>query len=292
VGSREAVSWLVCGAIALVLVGLVLLGGEGGTATNVNGGSSSEDQAGTEIEGLLTRFFTVNDPAQCTDDVTPALLRQNFPGPDPLQSCQRVNTDDQDTFTESVQVDDVAVQGPTARASIRLSGGQLDGSKVTVSLIETSGRWQVDRLAVAQLDRAGFDRAVRSQILKGGATPSEADCFVGTLDRNVSDQELSRAILNASARSRLTAGWGCISRATLLRELDAAIAQRTQSENVPSAVVQCIVDRLTQGMSDSQLRAFLRAGGGNVQQATQVRAIAAACAQDYANGVLPQSGTS
>jgi hypothetical protein len=299
VGSRENISWLVCGAIALVLAGFVLLGGGGGKADRGPGVGVSDNQARNEIGSVISRFLTVADPTECTRDVTPALLRQNFPGPDPLEACRRVNTADRanpadrSPFPTSVQVHDVAVHGTAANASVTVSGGYLDGSEVSVGLADDQGRWKVDHLALAQLDRGGFDRAMQGTLTQEGATAREAQCVVAGMHRAIDDQELASRMFNASSYGELsTVGLGCLSRATLLRQIEREFAQEMQSRGLPTAIGECAADRLVQTMSDAQLRAFVAAPHETPEQHARAREIARSCAQDYANGALPQAGNS
>jgi hypothetical protein len=299
VGSREAVSWAICGAIGVVLIGFALFGGGSGRSGHTPGTEVSADQARTEIGSVISRFFTVADPTECTEDVTPALLRQNFGGSDPLEICRRVNTSDAASTSDaglaphSVQVNEVSVRGTTADASVKVAGGYIDGSEVSVDLIEDRGRWKIDHLVVSRLDRGGFDRVVLRSMTREGATPSEAGCVVAREHRAISDQELASKLLNASSYGGLSSvGLACLSRATLLAQLEKVFAQEMQSRGLPTAIGECAADRFVQGMSDAQLRAFIAAPHETAAQHARALEIGRACAQDYANGVLPRNQSS
>lgn len=297
-GSRESVSWVICGVIAAVLVGLVLFGGGGGTASH-DGAVASGDQARTEITSVIRRFLAVPDPAECTNDVTPALLRQNFGGSDPLETCRRVNTSDaattreSDVFPVDARVSDVTVHGGAADASVLVSGGFTDGSQVSVNLVRDDGRWKVDHIAVSHLDRGGFDRAIRRGLTREGASAREADCVLASQHRAISDQELESKLLNASSYGTLSGvGLGCLRRATLLTQIEKLFALEMQSRGLPTAIGECVADRLVQRMNNSELRAFVTARHATARQHAEIPGIARSCAQDYANGVLPRPGSS
>jgi hypothetical protein len=272
---------LILGALALIVIGFGL------TVVGY-----SDRQARSEISATMTKFFTVGDPAECTENVTPALLHQNFPGPDPLESCRRVNSEGTGVHTESIDVDRVDLHATSATASITLSGGGLDGSEVTVDLLNVSDRWKINHLALAHLDRARFDREMRSQAIKEGVTSREADCMVADMHRAVSDQEMVRTAFDASSYGTVgNVGVNCLSRATLMRQFNEGLTRELQGQ-VPTPVADCISYRFTSGMSDTEFRAFIRSGEGNARQAARLRVVAESCARDYASGVLPKSGTS
>jgi hypothetical protein len=115
--SREGLTWIVCGAIALVLIGLVLFGGGGGSAGNQSAVSPHATAASaaaerpadrSAIEQLLTRTLTQNDPKQCTQDMTPSFLRQSFGSEKgTLDRCHRANTPQSAAAAKSVAVESI-----------------------------------------------------------------------------------------------------------------------------------------------------------------------------------------
>jgi hypothetical protein len=279
-------SWLLTAGIAGFLVWLAFWGT-----------SSSNNQAGGRpaIEQMLSRTMTENDPAQCTEDMTPALVEQSFGGHEgttPMQRCVEKNTTEEDAMADSVTIKSVQVNGLTARAVIATHGGSMDGGQVTVDLVAQGGRWKLDHLADIQFDRAKVDRMYLREMQVAGMTPGESRCLVRTFDREFSDAELERATLSGVDNLETEGvGLGCLSRATLVRMFEKGITAGVQSRGIPAPVGDCIAFRFTHGMSVAELRAFVKAGQGTPAQSERVRAVAAACAADYRNGVLPRSGS-
>jgi hypothetical protein len=279
-------SWLLTAGIAGFLVWLAFWGT-----------STSHTQAGgrSAIEQMLQRTFTENDPAQCTEDMTPAIVEQSFGGHEgttAMQRCVEKNKTEEEAAAKSVVIKSVVLNGLTARAVVVAHGGSMDGSQMTVNLVAQGGRWKLDHLADIQIDRAKVDRMYVREMQVAGMTPGESRCLVRAFDREFSDAELERASLSGVDNLETEGvGLGCLSRATLVRMFEKGIAAGVQSRGIPAPVGDCIAFRFTHGMSIAELRAFVKAGQGTPAQSERVRAVAAACAADYRNGVLPQSGS-
>ena len=260
------------------------------------GTASPDPQAGGRpaIEQMLNRTFTENDPAQCSNDMTPAFVSQSFGGHEdttPMQRCVEQNTDENEPAAKSVTVKSVALNGRSARAVVLAHGGDMDGSQATVDLVVQDGRWKLDRLADIQIDRASLDRTYLQQMQAMGMTTSESRCLLRAFDREFSDAELERATLSGVDNLESEGvGLGCLGRSTLVAMFEKGIASGAQSRGIPAPVADCIASRFTAGMSTAELRAFVKAGEGTPTQSDRVRAVAAACAADYRNGVLPRSG--
>jgi hypothetical protein len=279
-------SWLLTAGIAGFLVWLAFWGT-----------SSSNNQAGGRpaIEQMLSRTMTENDPAQCTEDMTPALVEQSFGGHEgttPMQRCVEKNTTEEDAMADSVTIKSVQVNGLTARAVIATHGGSMDGGQVTVDLVAQGGRWKLDHLADIQFDRAKVDRMYLREMQVAGMTPGESRCLVRTFDREFSDAELERAALSGVDNLETEGvGLGCLSRATLVRLFEKGVASNVQSRGIPAPVADCIAFRFTSGMSESALRGVIKAHQLTPTQRARVRTVTQACAIDYRNGVLPKSGS-
>jgi hypothetical protein len=281
VGSRESITWLVCSAIALLLVGLVLFGGGGGGTSAVGtgasqtaGGAQVAASSGTAvaaadrptIEQMLTRGFTENDPKQCTQDMTSSFLRYSF-GTEKgaLDRCRRSNTPQSEPAAKSVVVESVTSASGGATAVIKVtSDNSLDGSVLTLRLVRDRGRWKVDQLADIQIDRTRLDQHVRDQLGAHGYLPAETSCAIAKFDRTVSDQDIERdAVVGGPSTSADVIGGdaaSCLSRPTLLRELSQEFTAALQSRSFPAPITRCVVDRLTHGVPTSRLRHLLAAG--------------------------------
>ncbi len=178
-------SWLFTAGIAGFLVWLAFWGT-----------SAPNSQAGGRqaIEQMIGRTFTENDPAQCTQDMTPALVEQScHEGTTSMQRCVEENKTEEEAIADTVTIESVVVNGLTARAVVVAHGGEMAGSQVTVDLVADGGRWKLDHLADVQIDRASFDQNYIRKMQAAGITPSESRCVVRALDREVSDAEIERA---------------------------------------------------------------------------------------------------
>lgn len=285
--SSVSVSGIVCGLIAAVLVGMVLFGGGGGETASEKAAvpaSRAEGEARSTIEWLLTRTFTENDPAQCTEDMTPAFRRWSFGSEDgsDLESCRRDNTTENDTFAHSIALDNVSLQGDTADAVVRVSGGIGDGSVLTVHLVRDVGNWKLDRVTDVQIDRARFDGAFKANALQKGYTPREADCQVSTLRRTYDTPALERALVqghDAMAASG-PALISCVSPAKLAREFRQGL-MHGMSDRIPMSVRTCIADTFMNGLSAKHLRAIVLARSRSEDVMNRVRNAAIACGQAY-----------
>jgi hypothetical protein len=280
--SREHISWIVCGAIALMLVGLVLFGGGGGGTNGVSGPSASQTagsapvpaSSGTAvaaadrpvIEQMLTRTFTQNDPKQCTQDVTPAFLRQSFGSEKgTLDRCRRSNTPQQEPAAKSIAVESVTATIPGATAVFRASSdNSMDGSVLTVHVVREGGRWKLEQLVDVQIDRTLLDKHVRDQLGASGYLPAETSCAMAKFDRTVSDQDIERdAVVGGPSPSTGTVeadAVSCLSRPTLLRELSQEFTAVLDDRGLPPRITRCVVDHITHGVPTSRLRNLLAAG--------------------------------
>jgi hypothetical protein len=289
--TRDVISWALCGTIAVGLLGFVLLGGDEDSA----GGEA--EAARTEIERMLSRTFTENDPAQCSEDATSDFLRQGFggEGEDPLEECRRENTEDEEPDAESVQIDSVIVDGATARAVFTASGGGLDGSVVTVELVHDFDRWKLDRMTDIQIDRARFDAALREDAANDeGTTAREADCFVAALGR-YDTSALERLTLQGpegnTAFRRLALS--CLSPARMVRVFTKGLREKMDAGDIPEPAVDCITDSVVRSLGVKGIRELAAAGQSAIPSfAPQLDAALFACMDAYRSGLLGKAGRS
>jgi hypothetical protein len=149
-----------------------------------------------DIAQTIETVATSSDPAFCDALVTDRYLRQTTGLEPPFadESCEQAASL---PGPESVEVDDVDVEGDAATAVVTADGGSLDGSSVLVGLVNDDGEWKLDRrIEVERLDREGFETAYREELVRPeyGFSPDGADCAVAMTQR-LSDSELERALL-------------------------------------------------------------------------------------------------
>jgi hypothetical protein len=290
-GTREVISWAVCGTTAVVLVGFVLLGGK-----DSSGGG--EEAARAEIERMLSRTFTETDPAQCTEDATPEFLRQNFggEGEDPLEECRRESTDDKDTSADSVQIDSVTVDGAIARAVFTASGGGLDGSVVTVEMVHDFDRWKLDRMTDIEIDRPRFDAALREVTVNDeGITAREADCYVAALGRTYDTPALERLTLQGPEGNTVfrQLALSCLSTATVVGQFTKGLRERMAADGIPTPAVECIADSVVRSLGVKGIRELTARGASAFPSIEpQLRAAVLTCLDAYRSGLLGKTGRS
>jgi hypothetical protein len=106
----------------------------------------------------------------------------------------------------------VAINGPRASATVCPQGGEQDGLRtLELRLRRRDGRWRIDRLSGATLDRGEFERAVREELTAppDALDAASADCVVRGL-RSVDDARLARSIIGGDASLTLRAITRCL----------------------------------------------------------------------------------
>jgi hypothetical protein len=283
---EPALPWLILGAIAAIVVvmGFSIVG-------------YSERHQKQEIESFLSRVTTENDPAQCTEDFTDALLNQNFGGRDgetPMEACRRRNTEDEGALADSVDVQNIFLGDGFAEAVIRITGGDMEGSEFKVQLLGSGDDWRLHLITHAEIDRAGYNRGLVSSAIESGATPAEAQCMADAFNRNVTDEQLEDMIIQPGNRpDSASIGTSCLSRASLAEGFNKGLANAMQEDDVPQPIIDCVTARFTPGLSGADLRAMTQNPDAlSAEDGQRLRSVTTSCAQDYTNGVLPRSGQS
>jgi hypothetical protein len=275
VWSREKISWVICGAVALVLLGFLFLG-ESGDKGQQGGAPGAPPPAGaaqtaahSTIGDLLNRTFTQNDPKACTRDLTAAYLHQTFGSEKgALDRCRRSNTPQAPKGAKSIEIQSVSTSGASGTAVLRQSSANtLDGSVVTLRLRRQGGRWKLDQLANVQIDRARFDQHLRHDLGARGYLPAETSCAVAKLDRSVGSDQIERDLVigESSYEYIYSTAVSCLGRSTLLRELGEGMRDALASRGVSTQVTRCVVGRLTHGVPIVRLRHLIAAGSRSAE---------------------------
>jgi hypothetical protein len=171
------------------------------TLAACGGGDSGPGASEEEINSVLTTFFTSADPAQC-DLVTQKALQQIAPSvaraDDPATACREEVKASAGQAAKSINAD-LDVDGSNAKASVTPDGGIFAGLSVDVALVDDGG-WKIDGLGPYHLvDRDAYLSALESgagqgQLGNGAITPTDARCMADQIKKNVSADELQRAI--------------------------------------------------------------------------------------------------
>jgi len=189
---------LVLGLLALSL-GLVACGG---------GSESSEDQVVDVIETAAAS----TDPADCTALTTQAFLEQTelSKGAEAVKSCEENAEDDSDD-PETVEVQNVEVDGTDATADVEFSGGTFDGQTLMVALVEEDGDWKLDELTdFVAFDQEKLADTLEAQLKKGddALEPALAECFAETF-REIAKSDAEEIMIGGSQKPIVQIIEGC-----------------------------------------------------------------------------------
>jgi hypothetical protein len=298
----KVVSWLACAAIAAVLVWFAIWsgGGNSGSSESVNAAPQTGQPASStpvadqsSIEQVLRRVFSQNDSKQCTETMTIGYRRQMFgSSKGTLDRCRRSNTPQADPATDGITVESITATGSAATAVFKASGGSMDGSVVTVSMVQEGGRWKLNRLADIQIDRARLDQRVKNELGARGYLPSETSCAIAKFDRTASNADIERdTIVRQSSVDIDQLAASCLTRSTLLRELGQDIAASLHAVGFRGQVVNCVVDRMTHGVPTERLRHLVAAGARGAEGWARIAYEAAAACAGTSGGAPASSST-
>jgi hypothetical protein len=162
-------------------------------ACGSSGNSDDEDQ----ITDAITRAATSGDPAACTEDQTLRFTQQTSGGgSDAVKSCEK---DAADSASDSVEVSNIKVDGDTATAEAKLTGGFVDGQTVDISLVKDGDQWKLDQLTgFADFDREAFAKSLLAEVTKDpSATAQALACLKVQIDK-ASDESLEQILLSSN----------------------------------------------------------------------------------------------
>jgi hypothetical protein len=158
---------------------------------------SSPDEA-SRVKKVVVEVFTRTDPKTCTDLVTANFLKATYDGtPETaVDACLRSQRRGGET-ADRLDFAAVRIEGGHAVATLRVTGGPLDGRTVVAGLVQQFG-WRLDSLREAEPPptrkqlRKTANAALRKGLIESqGFKPKRADCFVRYLKRRVSDERLA-----------------------------------------------------------------------------------------------------
>jgi hypothetical protein len=213
------------GFIGVVALGACLLGGCGEDE------QSAEENA---VRSALTKALTASDSSACSELYTQRLLEQSEArrGRAALRECR----DDFERAAKKAEIENVSVSGPRAAADVRPTGGTLTFEKMRVGLRRAGGRWRLDRLKSATLDREAFLATTRKEITSppDAQSPAVADCVEREL-KQASDTQIVRAFIAPDVRPLLIPAVVCAVRVGLdetgaPRAISACVARRMRRE--------------------------------------------------------------
>jgi hypothetical protein len=231
-------------------------------ASGVAGCGGAGDIAEDEIRKVIERAVRSNDPSDCRTLQTQDFREQTTGerGQEALRECQEeIREDDPGA---AVRIAKVSVDGDTADARFRGTGGQIDGQELGVELVEVEGRWKLDRIADADISRPEYDRALRKDLTSGrdALTSSVADCVLRRFSR-ISDSEIERAIVAGDYSQARRIGVACLADGPpdqLRRLFERGLRRDLARRGLSDVTTDCIIDRSREFLSNAELLVLVR----------------------------------
>lgn len=163
-----------------------------------DGGSEDEDQ----ITAAIEQAATTDEAANCTEVQTQAFSEQTefTQGAEAVTTCEE-NAGDGDIAGDSVEVENIEVDGETATADVTFTGGGLNGQALAVSLVKEGGQWKLDSLdEFITFDKASFAQGLVEGASSDGETSQQAiDCIEQAIIATP-DEELQTIYLSGDER--------------------------------------------------------------------------------------------
>jgi len=179
-------------------------------------GDDDDDGGGGEEEAAITETIetsvTSTDPAKCTQVETQAFLEQtNFSvGEEALQDCEE-DAADTANDPESVDVENISVDGSSASADVRFTGGGFDGSTVSVDLVKEGEQWKLDAITdVPELNLEAFQESFVDQLQEQGDIPPQiADC-IGQAIQDATEDDIKQVLVSGQEQDLIGLLGDCI----------------------------------------------------------------------------------
>lgn len=226
-----------------------------GPATTGTEGEPASGADAREIQALVKRSFTSDEPRVACKTFTTRLQRAIYGSP---EACLRQDDDpDDENDPTGARTTDIAVDGDTATGEIALVGGVLEGPLGPMGFARDGGEWRIDRLE-DELLRTILTRAFRSEEIgeeaEDFASAEVRDCYAGALGdlppatvrrvayAVISDQEpADRDVVPPLLRCQLRTEDG---RALLRRRFQGPVLQQLERLPGPEAFKACVRDRV------------------------------------------------
>lgn len=174
-----------------------------------DGGGGEEDAAITET---IETSVTTTDPADCLRLQTQAFLEQsNFStGEEAVRDCEEDVADTEDN-PDSVDVENIEVDGSSASADVSFVGGGFDGSTVSVDLVKEGEQWKLDRIAdVPDLNLEAFQENFVERLQDQGEIPAPIAECIGEAIQGASEDEITAVLVSGQEEDLVGLFGDCI----------------------------------------------------------------------------------
>jgi hypothetical protein len=177
--------------VALSALPLVL------AACGDDNGGSSEDQ--DQITKAVEAAAVSGDPAACTSAQTQRFTEQitGKTGQAAVQQCEK---DAKDTPADSVDVENIEVDGDTATSEAAFTGSFFDGQTITLDLVKEGDAWKLDEATgFKDFNRDAFIASFKKELAQEQDAPAGvADCVSQNIQK-LSDDQVEDLFLNSNS---------------------------------------------------------------------------------------------
>jgi hypothetical protein len=157
-------------------------GNDSGSTSSAAGNPTEEAQVAQTIQTSIMS----SDPADCLKLETLRFMEQiHFTrGQTAVKACQADAPDTSDD-PDSIDVENVVVQGDSATADASFTGGGFDGSTLALALTKEGDQWKLDEItAIPHFDLQAFEKAFTQRLVTNEGVQSQAvGCITNALNQ-------------------------------------------------------------------------------------------------------------
>ena len=165
---------------------------------------SSADEA--EVREAIEHIAGSTEPGDCTTYATQAYLEQTTfkAGEEAIAECEA-----QAGTTAVVEVEDVAIDGDAATATVATTEGELEGTTVQAGLVQDGDTWKLDSLDdFVVFDRASYRDGLEERMTDDGNQGQAIECVLANFDA-IEDTELEGILLSGDPTQLARLAEGC-----------------------------------------------------------------------------------
>ena len=166
-------------------------------------GGGDDPSDSDQITEVIQSSATSTDPADCSKLLTQQFMEQTSfsKGKGAVKSCED-DADKTQGDPDSVEVSDVRVGGDTALADAAFTGGNFDGSTLTVSLVKDGDQWQLDQiLDIPSFNAQAFRDSLVQQAEKDPSLRGQVGQCVVQQFQGASEQQIKALIISGDEQS-------------------------------------------------------------------------------------------
>jgi hypothetical protein len=171
--------------VALTAVLVIASCGGGGDSGSTSSAAGNSAEAAQVAQTIQTSIKSSN-PADCLKLETLRFMEQiHFTrGQAAVKACQADAPDTSDD-PDSIDVENVIVQGDMATADASFKGGGFDGSTLAIALVKEGDQWKLDEIkAIPHFDLQAFEKAFAQRLVTNEGVQSQAvGCLTNALNQ-------------------------------------------------------------------------------------------------------------